>query len=594
MLVTTHIRADTEANMKQFQIQSDFITQASREDIVHSPRNFAIRTGVAEAFRDAVVQLCQQPNDLRFQWIKYLPGATISDSFWVNLLPQIIAHLQCTPILLSRSGRCRKLPSELKWVPPSFEDEHGVPLFDDLPNELYLSPSYKSSDKFTMGTLGVNELTIEDMLPRIRADLYSLRSKYKSFETGESWHNRTAELLRRAFEKDHLTKNELRSLPLIPLLTGEWVASSVQQGLFAFGAIRRAEIYYPYSETGVPIPTNVGLSLLDPKAYMNASRKTLFSKFGVKYCDPGQVIHCITNCYSKWNNVNLPSSVEHMRYLYWHLPEDQKSLDVRIYLKDQADVPVYRRFVTLGKPHLIVDDIYLETDQNYGVKDLSKRVIRGVELINQSFPVHFLNKLYLDAVPPEAHRFNLSWIEWLKAVPGVRSVPRLVDSKDPLKLSRIFQHIVSNSPTMIVGTLKTYWTEYQSLMHGEIIQALSEAKVGCENVRDTPLWKTYLPTAELKQRTSDLGLAHTVPFIKLPNALSHDPADWQFLKLFHVGCEADLGFYLEALHFFHSELMDGKKIQNLLAVYMEIERHSKVDDYDQVRLVAPLRSSLSI
>ena len=90
----------------QFQIQSDFITQASREDIVHSPRNFAIRDGVAEAFRDAVVQFCQQPNDIRFQWIKYLPVATISDSFWVNLLPEIIANLKFAPILLSRSGRC--------------------------------------------------------------------------------------------------------------------------------------------------------------------------------------------------------------------------------------------------------------------------------------------------------------------------------------------------------------------------------------------------------------------------------------------------------------------------------------------------------
>ena len=160
------------------------------------------------------------------------------------------------------------------------------------------------------------------MLPRIRADLYSLKSKYKSLTTGDSWHNRTAELLIRAFEKDQLTKNELRSLPLIPLLTGEWVSSSAQHNLFALGAIRRAEIYYPHSETGVPIPTDIGLSLLDPKPYMNASRKTLFSKFGVKYCDPRQVIQCITICYSKWNNVNLLSSVEHMRYLYWHLPED--------------------------------------------------------------------------------------------------------------------------------------------------------------------------------------------------------------------------------------------------------------------------------
>ena len=575
--------------MEQFQIQSDFITQASREDIVHSPRNFAIRDGVAEAFRDAVVQLCQQPNDLRFQWIKYLPGATISDPFWTNLLPHIIALLQVAPILLSRSGRYWKLPSHLKWVLPRFEDEHGVPLFDDLSDELYLSPSYRSSNKSTLRTLGVKDLTIKDMLPRITADLQSSKSKYKSSTTGECWHNRTATLLILPFEKDQPTKNELRSLPLIPLLTGEWV--SAQHATRVFGAIH---VYYPYSETGVPVPTDIGLSLLDPKAYMNASRKALFSKFGVKYCDPGQVIQCITTCYSKWNNVNLMSSVAHMRYLYWHLPEVQRGLDVRIYLKDQTNVPVYGKFVTLGNPDLIVDDIYMETEDDYGVKSLSKQVADGKKPITPSFPVHFINKVYLDAVPPEARRFNLSWKEWLETVARVRSVPRLVDSRNPLKLSKIFQHVVSNRPTKLVGTLKTYWTEYQNLMQDDIIQALSEAKVRCENVGDTPLWETYLPTAELKQRTSDLGLSHTVPFIKLPYALSHNLADWQFLRLFHVGCEVDLGFYLEALHFFDSDLMDEKVIQNLLAVYREIERNSKVDDYDQVRLVATLKFSLSI
>ena len=540
-----------------------------------------------------MVQFRQQPNDLRFQWIKYLPGETISDTFWVNLLPRIIAHLKVAPILLSRSGRYWKLPSQLKWVPPSCVDEDGVPLFDDLPDELYLSPFYNAGDKTILGTLGVKGLTMEDMLPRITADLLSLNSKYKSSATEESWHSRTADLLIRPFEKDRPIKSRLCSLPLIPLITGEWI--SMQALAFSFGNIRRDGIYYPCSEeTGVRLPTDIGLSLLDPKAYNNASRKTLFSKLGVKYCDPGKVIQCITNCYSKWNSVNLMSSVAHMRYLYWHLPEDQESLDVRIYLKDQADVSVYRKFVTLGNPDLIVDDIYLETEQDYGVKSLSKQITDGKNIITPNFPVHFINKAYLDAVPPEARRFNVSWNEWLKTVAGVHSVPRLVDPKDPLKLSRLFQHIVSNQPSKLVGTLKTYWTDYQDLMEEKIIEALSESKVRCENMGDTPLWETYLPTAQLKQRTSDLDLSGTVPFIKLPYALSHDLADWQFLKMFHVGCEADLGFYLDALHFFDSDFLEIKGIESLLAVYSEIERHSKVDEYDRVRLVAPLKSSASI
>ena len=581
--------------MEQFQIQSDFITQASREDIVHSLRNYAIREGVAEAFRDAVLQFCQQPNDIKFQWIKYLPGTPISDNFWADLLPRIFAHLQVASILLSRSGSCWKLPSQLKWVPPSCEDEHGVPLFDDLPDELYLSRSYSSGDKSILGTLGVKGLTMTHMLPRITADLRSPNSKYKSSTTEESWHTRAAELLTQPFEKNQPAKDTLRSLPLIPLLTKEWVSISAPDDTFAFAAKNRTEIYYPYSESRIRVPTDIGLSLLDPRAYNNASRKTLFSKLGVKYCDPGKVIECITNCYSQWNKVNLMASVAHMRYLYWHLPNDQQRLDARIYLKDQAEIPVYRRFVTLGNPDLVVDDIYLETEQDYGVKSILNQVTDGKNTTAPSFPVHFINKAYLDAVPPEPCQFKLSWIEWLKRVAGVRNVPRLVDPKNPLQLSRMFQHIVSNQPSKLVGTLKTYWTDYEDLMEDEIIKAISEAKVWCENVGDTPLWETYLPTAQLKQRTSDLGLSLTVPFIKIPYALSHDLADWQFLKLFHVSCEVDLGFYLNALHFFDSDFMEVKEIKSLLAVYSEIERHSKVDEYNQVQLVTPLKSpALSI
>ena len=271
--------------------------------------------------------------------------------------------------------------------------------------------------------------------------------------------------------------------------------------ILAVPAIHGPMIHFPHSEPGVPIPTDIGLSLLDPRAYMNASRKTLFSKLGVFYCDPGRVIECITNCYSKWDNVNLISSVAHMRYLYWHLPEGQESLDVPIYLKDQADLPVYRIFVTLGKADLIVDDIYLETEQDYGVKSLLKQAPDGKKPIAPSFSVHFTNQAYLDAVRSGARRFKLSWNEWLKIVAGVRSVPRLVDSKDLLKPSRMFQHIVTNYPTKVVGTFKTYWTDYQNLLREEIIKAFFETKVRCENVGDTPLWETYLPTAQLKQRT---------------------------------------------------------------------------------------------
>lgn len=60
----------------EFLIQSDFVTQANREDVVHSKRNQAILKGVAQAFTDAMVMFCKH-SSLRYQWMRYLPEDSI-------------------------------------------------------------------------------------------------------------------------------------------------------------------------------------------------------------------------------------------------------------------------------------------------------------------------------------------------------------------------------------------------------------------------------------------------------------------------------------------------------------------------------------
>lgn len=80
-------------NLSQFAIQSDFITQASREDIFDSQWNQAPRRGVAETFRDAALSLCQNP-ELRYTWMRYLPAESIADDFWRQLRAQILVLLR--------------------------------------------------------------------------------------------------------------------------------------------------------------------------------------------------------------------------------------------------------------------------------------------------------------------------------------------------------------------------------------------------------------------------------------------------------------------------------------------------------------------
>ncbi|KAL9130478.1 MAG: hypothetical protein Q9217_001350 [Psora testacea] len=82
----------------KFLIQADFVTQANREDVVHSKMNQAVLKGVARAFADAVVVLCKRLS-LRYQWMRYLPEDFITDEFWRTLWTLIREKLEQTPLL---------------------------------------------------------------------------------------------------------------------------------------------------------------------------------------------------------------------------------------------------------------------------------------------------------------------------------------------------------------------------------------------------------------------------------------------------------------------------------------------------------------
>ena len=124
---------------------------------------------------------------------------------------------------------------------------------------------------------------------------------------------------------------------------------------------------------------------------------------------PEDVTKLIGRRYSSWNAVNLYHSLEHLRYLYWYLPESQETLDRSIYLKDQANEPVYRTFPTFGKLDVIVDDLYFESEEDYGAKKLSMQIMNSNKIVAPQFPAHFLNRKYMDAVSPETRRMDASW-----------------------------------------------------------------------------------------------------------------------------------------------------------------------------------------
>ena len=369
-----------------------------------------------------------------------------------------------------------------------------------------MSKGYNLLDKSAFDALDVEKVSIGETLERVRADLSRPDSKMKSPTTTRPWHTRSAELLRVPFIRKWPETTIVRGLSLIPLKNGEWV--SVDSG----------PVFFP-KNLDVSVPSDLGLRLVKPTTLEVPARIALFSDISVRTCVPKDVIALISRRYNRWNTVNLQHSIEHLRYLYWHLPKDEETIDKTIYLKDLNHMPVYRSFVTLGGDDLTVVDLYFESDDEYGTKMLSMRVLDGDKVVAPSFDAHFINKKYLGVIPPESHRFGLSWREWLVKFAEIRAVPRLVSPKDGAKISEIFVHIMENRKERLVGTLKAHWSSYSGSMKDEIIGSLSKARVPCEGATEESLGRTYLPLPHLKQRCADRGAEGAVPFLKLPSEL---------------------------------------------------------------------------
>src|ERR1700760_5193025 len=88
----------------QFLIQSDFVTQASREDVFDSAWNRRLVEEVKNAFLSSIDDNDGFLNhdDLRFRWVRYIPTEEIVDDFWRTLRMKIIDSLRHRRVFLPR------------------------------------------------------------------------------------------------------------------------------------------------------------------------------------------------------------------------------------------------------------------------------------------------------------------------------------------------------------------------------------------------------------------------------------------------------------------------------------------------------------
>ncbi|KAL2827786.1 hypothetical protein BDW59DRAFT_160094 [Aspergillus cavernicola] len=521
-----------------FLIQSDFITQANRQGIHRCPRNYAIREAICDLFVQATQYLCNH-DVLAYEWLQYLPGSQINDSFWADLPDMIIDALKESKVLFCRSHNVLKYPGELQRLSSRHCDRHGQPLLEDIHPDVYLSQSYTwSRHAERLLELGVTNLSYNSILDRLSPYLLGDSPRYLDPTLDDDWHTRIADLLLRAIKTDRKggkITERITKMTLIPS----------SQGILTSAKI--SEVYFPTDDNGNGIPEDLkDILTVDRRPLENSSRMALFVALGVTHCKPSRVIQSILKRYNKSSRITLNDSVGHLSYLFRTLGKDE-ALDKRIFIMNQNGTPIYRAFPTLGVP-ITKDDLYFETLGDYGTKQLAEAIAHSPDQPDSpGFDMHIIHSAYINSVSPGTLSHSRTLEKWLEEVAFIRRIPRLKHSQAD-RLSDLSAYLANYQPMTLIGLLKENWKSYQAELTPKVIGVLKDMGVPCQNqsrISNSLCW-TYYPSKEMRQLSFDAGVENNFEFfLNIPDTLATDDADgWEFLATLGVTLQPDAEFFL--------------------------------------------------
>lgn len=322
----------------------------------------------------------------------------------------------------------------------------------------------------------------------------------------------------------------LRKLTLIPLAGGrQWT------GLLGIpGGV--SAIYFP-TTGNVPIPDNLALHLLQRSAAANSVRKEMYTKLGVEECPVKVVLRKIKEAHQRFT---APVGVDaHLRYLFHHHEQPD---DIRTWIWVPVSDNLHRK-ASFGK-------LWFSSNDEY---DLWQLVPMPTTLKLASI-AYFLAKSLLENVHPERSH-DMSWEQRLAFVTGAQYIPRVVkeinlfgSTRLPRQIAPELRAVLQHNPGKFLGTLKAHWATYQ-LSIDEVMSDLRLCKVPCKNSTSHSLCETYLPTAEVIDKITDLELlTEDFPVLTFP-ITPDDPScrQWQFLEQLGVSSKLYLQFFETAL-----------------------------------------------
>lgn len=526
--------------------------------------------------------MCSQP-ELRYTWMRYLPrnDNLPLDSFWRQLVPSIRNALLTPKLFYARNDASATAfsISQLRRLRPSQIDNDGNPLFPDLPDSrMYISDKYEVSDLNILMEYSLKLLEGKDLVPRLKA--YSSTDEWRSrmlaiFNRDEDWHSRAARLLLRLWEESQNLKDQMKWMPLLPLLISmETPASAATGGVF-----------FPDID-GVSIPSDLGLNLISSMAASNKECRKLYEKLGVRNAIISAVSKNIVEKHRKGVGLHAYSSDKHLRFLYLTDKKDH------VQAADSTDILVFDHKDRPRKPR--TEFIYFRGEGDDAITTVlghspeAKPIGPGAEELD----VSFLHHTYLVAPPQKPEGYTQDFPEWLYEHIWVDKVLQIFTGRDPKPvdpkiLTKEWIYVAQYRPDVVVNRTCSHWQKEK------IIDTWKGDAEGSELIRDLgmlctdgklhPLRETFVPLPSLIERCAYfLKDVEKMPFLKYPQAPGESDSGKMTApgKHFGFGAADDLTLSLAILR----SIIDGVSettrsvTESVLDLYLRIHAQCLASD----------------
>ena len=476
-----------------FIIHADFVTDASREDVVQDAhRNRRLVEAIGSAFAVAVQQLCSHPES-RYTWMRYLPDTKNKawGPLWAFLADEITNSLHGLPVLYTR-GDDGDLCSIVGSLRPDqgMLDENGDSLLEETKPRRLISKLYAGRDLQTLQRFGLEFAQPRDFISWLHADLQKgALSRMMSSQTKEDWHTRVAQYLNHLIAtKPSEYLDKLKEMRLLPLD-------------FAFNFFTTSVLPVYFSQTaGVEIPSHILFSVISKKV-KNSERLALFKALGVGSAPVELVRQAI---FKQDNdrliiNLSIKDSRRHFEFLY--LTEKIHSADISEY--SRLSLPSSR-----GKlMHPSKVRMYIVSDEVYGPWMLTRAAQDSDSKESDSedgdpgMEVYFVHEEYLNPPCDTPKDYDLTWLEWFYERLHVRKYLEFLGPNGQLSEEAIY--LQKHKTEAFIGAL-FLWYQQDVELSSTFIKLLRETQVLCEGGYLMQLKDTYFPTAALQRKVQQL------------------------------------------------------------------------------------------